>query len=213
MLSGYSFRPHGWAIAAAAAACTAFILLGNWQARRADEKRALAAELEKRHVSLSGTFLPQYTLLLDNKIRNHRAGYEVVTPLRIDGESVLVLRGWVAAGSSRDVLPEVKTPQGAVKVEGIALDRLPRVLILEKNPTGKVRQSVDIGEFAAQTGLRLRPFFLEQHSPIDDGLQRDWPAPDTGVTMHESYSLQWYSFAVATVALFVVLSFRRVAPR
>lgn len=213
MLSGYSFRPRAWAIAAAAAACTAFILLGNWQARRADEKRALAAALEQRRVSLSGTFLPQYTVLLDNKIRNHRVGYEVVTPLRVDGESVLVLRGWVAAGNSREVLPEVKTPPGAVKVEGIALERLPRVLLLEKNPTGKVRQSLDIGEFAAQTGLRLRAFVLEQHSAIDDGLVREWLAPDTGVTMHESYSLQWYSFAVATVALFVALSFRRVAPR
>jgi cytochrome oxidase assembly protein ShyY1 len=76
-----------------------------------------------------------------------------------------------------------------------------------------VRQTLDIGEFAAQTGLRLRPFFLEQHSPADDGLLRDWPAPDTGVAMHESYSLQWYSFAVAVLALFVVLSFRRVSPR
>ena len=190
-----------------------FILLGNWQARRAEEKRALAAALEQRGAALSGTFLPQYTVLLDNKIRNQRAGYEVVTPLRVDGESVLVLRGWIAAGNDRDVLPEVKTPPGTVKVEGVALERLPRVLILEKNPTGKVRQSLDIGEFAAQTGLRLRPFFLEQHSASDDGLLRDWPAPDTGVTMHESYSLQWYSFAVATVALFIVLSFRRVAPR
>ena len=190
-----------------------FILLGNWQARRAEEKRALAAALEQRGAALSGTFLPQYTVLLDNKIRNQRAGYEVVTPLRVDGESVLVLRGWIAAGSNRDVLPEVKTPPGTVKVEGVALERLPRVLILEKNPTGKVRQSLDIGEFAAQTGLRLRPFFLEQHSASDDGLLRDWQAPDTGVTMHESYSLQWYSFAVATVALFMVLSFRRVAPR
>jgi len=213
MLSGYSFRPRVWAIAAAAAACTAFVLLGNWQARRADEKRALAAQLEQRRVSLSGTFLPQYTVLLDNKIRNHRAGYEVVTPLRVDGESVLVLRGWVAAGSSREVLPEVKTPPGEVKVEGVALERLPRVLILEKNSTAKVRQSLDIGEFASQTGLRLRSFFLEQTSAADDGLLREWPAPDTGVTMHESYSLQWYSFAVATVALFILLSFRRVAAR
>src|SRR5262252_7479595 len=108
MLSGYSFRPRGWALAAAAAACAVFILLGNWQARRADEKRALAAAMQNRRIALSGTFLPQYTVLLDNKIYNHRAGYEVVTPLRVDGESVLVLRGWIEAGRSREVLPEVK---------------------------------------------------------------------------------------------------------
>jgi surfeit locus 1 family protein len=212
MLSGYSFRPRGWALAAAAAACAAFIALGNWQARRADEKRALVAQFEKNRVALDGTFLPDYTVFLDNKIRERRAGYEVVTPLRVDGGNVLVNRGWVAAGPTRDVLPQVRTPAGQVHVEGIALERLPRLLNLESKAAGKVRQSLDLGEFAAQTGLRLRPFFLEQHSPADDGLARDWPRPDAGVAMHESYSLQWYSFAVLAVALFIVLSFRRVAP-
>jgi surfeit locus 1 family protein len=212
MVSGYSFRPRGWALAAAAVACAAFIALGNWQARRAEEKRALGAQLETKRVALDGTFLPDYTVLLDNKIRNHRAGYEVVTPLRVDGDNVLVNRGWIEAGATRDVLPQVRTPAGQVHVEGITLERLPRLLNLERKATGKVRQSLDIGEFAAQTGLRLRPFFLEQHSPADDGLARDWPRPDAGVAMHESYSLQWYSFAVLAVVLLVVLSFRRVAP-
>jgi len=213
MVSGYSFRPRGWALAAAVAACAAFIALGNWQARRAEEKRALGAQLETKRVALDGTFLPEYTVLLDNKIRNHRAGYEVVTPLRVDGDNVLINRGWIEAGATRDVLPQVRTPPGQVHVEGIRLERLPRLLNLERKATGKVRQSLDLGEFAAQTGLRLRPFFLEQHSPADDGLARDWPRPDAGVAMHESYSLQWYSFAVLAVVLFMGLSFRRVAPR
>jgi len=82
---------------------------------------------------------------------------------------------------------------------------------METEASGKVRQSLDIGEFAAQTGLKLRPYFLEQHSPADDGLVRDWPRPDAGVAMHESYSLQWYSFAALTVILLLALSFRRVA--
>lgn len=211
MASGYSFRPRGWALAAAAAACALFIALGNWQARRADEKRALAAHMEKQRVSLNGVFRPEFTVLLDNKIRNHRAGYEVVTPLRVDGEHVLVKRGWIEAGRTREALPEVRTPPGEVRVEGIALERLPRVLHMEKTESAKVRQSLDIPEFAAQTGLKLRPYFLEQHSPAEDGLVRDWPRPDAGVTMHESYSLQWYSFAVLTAILFVVLSLRRVA--
>jgi surfeit locus 1 family protein len=194
------------------AACAAFIALGNWQSRRAEEKRALVAQLEKNRVALDGTFLPDYTVFLDNKIRNHRAGYEVVTPLRVDGESVLVNRGWVEAGRTRDVLPGVRTPAGEVRIEGVAVERLPRILRIEKAESGKVRQTLDIGEFAAQTGLRLRPFFLEQHSPADDGLARDWPRPDAGVAMHEGYSLQWYSFAVLAAVLFIVLSFRRVAP-
>jgi surfeit locus 1 family protein len=211
MASGYSFRPRAWAFALTAAACAAFIALGNWQARRADEKRALGAELEKKRVVLSGEFRPEYTVFLDNRIRNHRAGYEVITPLRLDGEHVLVNRGWVEAGKTRDTLPQVRTPAGRVRVEGLVLEHLPRLFNLEKNASGKVRQSLDIGEFAAQTGLRLRPYFLEQHSAADDGLARDWPRPDAGVEKHESYSLQWYSFAALAAALFIVLSFRRVA--
>jgi surfeit locus 1 family protein len=211
MISGYSFRPRGWAIAATVAACAAFLALGNWQARRADEKRALGAQLEKKHVALSGEFRPEHTVFLDNRIRNHRAGYEVVTPLRIDGEHVLVLRGWVEAGRTREQLPQVRTPAGKVRVEGIALESLPRVMQLKEDPQSKLRQSLDIGEFARQTGLRLRPMFLQQHSAADDGLLREWPRPDAGVEKHESYSLQWYSFALLTVALFVVLSFRRDA--
>jgi surfeit locus 1 family protein len=211
MASGYSFRPRGWAIAAAALACAAFIALGNWQAHRADEKRALAAELEKRDVTLSGIYRPEYTVFLDNKIRNHRAGYEVITPLRVDGDYVLVNRGWVEAGRTRETLPEVRTPAGRVQVEGIALDHLPRTLQVGAPQTGKVRQNLDLAEFGAETGLRLRPYFLEQHSAADDGLLRDWPRPDAGVAMHESYSLQWYSFAALTVILLVALSFRRVA--
>jgi surfeit locus 1 family protein len=212
MASGYSFRPRGWAFALAAAACAGFVLLGNWQSRRAEEKRALGAQLEKNRVALDGTFLPEFTVFLDNKIHNHRVGYEVVTPLRVDGGNVLVNRGWIEAGRTRDILPQVRTPAGQVHVEGVALERLPRLLNLESKAAGKVRQSLELGEFAAQTGLRLRPFFLEQHSPADDGLLRDWPRPDARVAVHESYSLQWYSFAALAVVLFIVLSFRRVAP-
>jgi surfeit locus 1 family protein len=211
MPSGYSFRPRAWALAAAVAACAAFIALGNWQARRADEKRAAAAEIEKRRVSLRGVFRPELTVLLDNKVRNHRAGYEVVTPLRVDSEDVLVLRGWVEAGKTRDVVPSVRTPAGPVSIEGIALDHLPRVMHLKDDSKSKVRQGIDLKEFAAESGLRLRPYFLEQHSLADDGLVREWPRPDAGVATHASYSLQWYSFAALTAVLFIVLSFRRVA--
>jgi surfeit locus 1 family protein len=211
MAAGYSFRPRAWALALTVAACAAFIALGNWQARRADEKRALGAQLEKQRIALTGEFRPEYTVFLDNRIRNHRAGYEVVTPLRIDGEHVLVVRGWVEAGRTRDALPQMRTPPGSVRVEGLALESLPRMMQLKEDPKSKVRQSLDIGAFAAQTGLSLRPYFLEQHSAADDGLLRDWPRPDAGVEKHESYSLQWYSFAVLAAALLIVLSFRRVA--
>ena len=193
------------------AACAAFIALGNWQAGRAQEKRAAAVEAQK--VTLTGEFVPQHTVLLDNKVRHGRVGYEVVTPLRLAGskEHVLVNRGWIAAPPRRDELPQLRTAPGEVRVEGIALARLPRSLSFGKTGTGKVRQNLDIEQFGAETGLALRPLVLQEHAGPDDGLLREWPAPDAGVQVHESYALQWYSFAVLAVVLFVALSFRRVA--
>jgi surfeit locus 1 family protein len=210
MLAGYSFRPRPWALALAAAGCAAFVALGNWQAGRADEKRQAAARAE--HISVRGEFLPQHTVLLDNKLRHGRAGYEVVTPLRLaEGIHVLVNRGWTAAGPRRDELPRIATPAGRVRVEGVVRERLPQPLKVGEPGRGRVRPSVDLADFAAETGLTLQKFVIEQHSPLEDGLAREWAAPDAGVEKHESYSLQWYSLAALAAALGIVFSFRRVA--
>jgi surfeit locus 1 family protein len=209
MLAGYSFRPRVWALVLAAAACAAGIALGNWQAGRAAEKRAAAAELDRKRVSLRGVFRPEHTVFLDNKIRDRRVGYEVVTPLRLDGEHVLINRGWIEAARTRETLPAVSTPSGDVRIEGVAHERFPRVLALESK--GKVRQSLDIEAFARETGLRLQPRVIEQHSPAEDGLLRDWPRPDAGAEKNAAYSFQWYSLAALAVVIALVLSFRKDA--
>ena len=213
-----------------AAACAAFVLLGNWQTRRAEQKRALGAELERslksrplelrpgvdarliqQRVAATGRFVAERTVLLDNKLRQGRPGYEVITPLALAGSdaAVLVNRGWVAAAPTRQQLPELRTPPGEVKVDGIALERLPHALAAGAS-SGPVRQNLDIGAYATESGLKLLPIVIEQHSDTGDGLLRDWPRPDLGIEKHESYALQWYLFAGLAVILLVVLSFRRV---
>ena len=208
------------------------MLAGNWQARRAEEKRTLGEQFDQalrsppialapgidtarlihKHVAARGAFLAEHTVLLDNKVRGGRAGYEVVTPLRLAGSDwhVLVERGWVAAPSSRASLPEVRTPvTNELEIDGIALDRLPHALEAGAAPRGKVRQNVDIAALAAETGLRFERLVIEQRSDSHDGLARDWPRPDFGVEKHEGYALQWYSFAALAVVLLLVLSTRR----
>ena len=161
------------------------------------------------HASVEGEFLPRFTVYLDNKLNHGRVGYEVITPLKLrDGSNVLVNRGWVAAGTTRDALPEVRTPAGEVRIEGIALAGLPRVLGLQKD-AGKVRQNLDVERFGFETGLRLEPRVIEQHSDLPDGLARDWPAHDLGIEKHQGYALQWYSLAALAVVLLIVLSFRK----
>jgi hypothetical protein len=66
--------------------------------------------------------------------------------------------------------------------------------------TGPVWQNLDPARFIAATGVPVMPVMIEATAaPIgsegDDGLVRDWPAPDFGVDKHRIYSVQWYSFA------------------
>src|SRR5918994_400763 len=149
MLAGYSFHPRGWALAAAALVCAAGIALGNWQARRADEKRVvgerLAAALKSppleiaadgseaksyvlKRVAARGHFVAEHTVYLQNRIRRGRIGYEVLTPLRVSNSQwhLLVNRGWSEA-------PQAPAPPGEVRIEGIALERLPRMLQLKED--------------------------------------------------------------------------------
>jgi surfeit locus 1 family protein len=207
MPAGYSFRPRLWAWALAAAACIAFIALGNWQTRRAEEKRTLAARLES--VNVTGTFLSKYTVLLDNKLHAGRAGYEVITPLQPAGAgaAILVNRGWIEAPRRRDQLPEVRTPQGEVRIGGWKAERLPHALEAAPASAGPVRQNLDAATYSREIGLALQPFFILEREGPPDGLVRNWPRPDAGVQTHESYALQWYSFAALAVVLGLVFSF------
>jgi surfeit locus 1 family protein len=212
MPAGYSFRPRAWAVALAAAGCAAGIALGNWQSGRALEKRALAAALNP--LTLHGEFLPKYTVLLDNKVYLGKPGYQVVQPFRLaDGKQVLVNRGWVAAGASRDQLPQIRTPAGAVSLTGVRREHFAHSYApADSLPGTKVWQNVTIEQFAAWSGLAFEPYVIEQHSALEDGLVRDWPRPDQGVEMHESYALQWYSLAVLAVILLFALNVRRETP-
>lgn len=169
------------------------------------------AAAHERRLELRGEFLERYTVLLDNKINRGRPGYHVVQPLRTDdGRYVLVNRGWVAAPAHRENLPQLRTPPGLHVVEGRVLDHFPRAYEPDAaKPEGRVWQNAEVTTFAAWSGLKLESYVLEQHSPLADGLARNWPAPDAGIEMHESYALQWYSLAALSVVLFIALSFRR----
>lgn len=234
-LGGREFRPRwGWLVVALAAA-SAFVALGNWQLRRADARRTLAAAHQAalkapavalpaqpveasavalRRVVVRGAFVPAQTIYLDNRVRHGRVGYEVVTPLRLSGSTlhVIVMRGWVAGTGDRAKLPQVTTPSGTQRIEGIALAAIPqRFEPKDAQPEGRVWQNLSVERYRAATGLAVQPVLLEQRSNNGDGLWRDWPPRGAGAEKNENYALQWYSFAGLSIILWLVLSFRRDA--
>jgi surfeit locus 1 family protein len=233
-MSGWRFRWPGLAVTAAAVAVIAVcVAAGNWQTRRAEYKEGLAMQLDRRaaapvaalgaapvdgdewayrRVRVRGTFVPEKGVLLDNRVLRGRVGYEVLTPVRIEGgdRHVVVNRGWIAAPPTRAELPKVATPAGVQEIEGVAVLPPERVFELgEGAPAGPVWQHFLMERYAQWSGLALQPVVVQQTGDAADGLVRDWPRPDTGVQKHRGYALQWYLFAILTAILYVSLNLRR----
>ena len=226
------FRPAIVPTLAAIVAIAVFVAAGNWQRGRMNQKLALRAQVEAaealppvpfprtddwpawryRAVVATGTFDAARQILLDNKVRGGRAGFEVVTPLALsDGRFVLVNRGWVAGGATRAELPSVPPPAGVVAVQARINVPPAGYLELAHEPVaGPVWQNLDLARYSRATGLALVPVVLEQAAVArDDTLARDWPAPDLGVDKHRVYMMQWYAFAATAAGLWLYYTLRR----
>ncbi|MBE0613331.1 MAG: SURF1 family protein [Burkholderiales bacterium] len=235
MLARRRFRPAFMPGVAALAGIALTVSLGNWQTHRAEEKlarghslddaarrveRALPSspvevrDYEFARVSARGEYSARYTVLLDNKVLHGTPGYQVLAPLKLAGGEryVLVNRGWVAAGTRRDILPEIRTPAGMVTVEGIAVVPSSHIFELDtKTEEGIVWQNLVLARYAKWSGLKLQPVVLQQTSDTADGLLRVWTRPDTGADKHRGYAFQWYSLATAILISYVAFSFKRTA--
>ena len=233
------FRPRAVPTLATIVALTVFVSAGQWQQRRMHDMEALRAQfdaaalqapvalvalpestdwnaLRYRLVIAAGHYDAHRQVLVDNRIHDGHAGYHVITPLVLfDGRTVLVNRGWAPQGATRAALPKVAPPAGAVTLHGrIALPAAGFFELAREPATGPVWQNLDPARFTAATGVAVMPVMIEataapSGSERDDGLVRDWPAPDFGVDKHRIYSVQWYSFAGLAIVLWIVLNLRR----
>ena len=236
MAARFGFRPRLLSTLAAAAAVLATLWLGNWQLDRAAQKGRLQQRMEQgAHapihlgpakvdpadlvyyaVEAGGEFEAKGTVYLDNRVQAGVAGYEVVTPLRLNGGRmhVLVIRGWVRGGATRDRLPEVATPGGQVQVEGLAVPGNPPLFELSREVrSGRLWQNVTVERYAEAFGLELQPIMIRQQNDLGDGLLREWKRPDAGIDRHRAYALQWFSLGLAVAVLYAVLNVRRSTTR
>jgi surfeit locus 1 family protein len=211
---------------------------GRWQLDRAHGKRELQARIEAgareapftpdlravaapgfdpgalawRPLQFTGRFDPARTVFLDNRLREGRAGYEVLGAFEPRGSDRLLMvnRGWVAAGPSRDRLPEVALPEGEVTIAGTAVIPGSRFVELRAGTDEPRRwQNWSIERARERWGERVLPFALQQTGAATDGLVREWPRPDAGVDKHLGYALQWFCFAATAVVVWLALSWRR----
>lgn len=183
-----------------------------------------AQNFEWRRVTAQGRFEPRHGVLIDNRIHRGVAGYHVIMPLEIASAGggtrgggsryVLVNRGWVAGVPGRVRLPEIKTPEGAVVVTGLALMPGRRFLELSaQTVTGNVWQNLTIERYRDAFPIAVEPLVIQQESPLDDGLARDWEPPDVGISKHYGYAFQWLALALTIAVFYLVTHVRRVAEK
>ena len=235
----------------------ALISLGTWQMMRAAEKTSILAAADqallsqgvgpgelgdlliaaKQHsrVTFSGTYEPSRQFLWDNRVHNGQAGFEVITPVRTDSGLVLVNRGWVAPGRSRDDLPDIAISRDVldslVNFTGL-FSRPSKGLVggesFDSNaPWPRILQFFDYAAIERALGDTvlagvIQPQQATEHSNGDnikaepvhsEFYAANWePTAAIGPVRHYGYAFQWYAMAAALTILFVVYNTKRTRP-
>lgn len=229
----YSFRPTLIPTLAAAALIALTVSLGRWQAGRAEEKETRQALLAARQaegavritgpvssaepllyrrLTAAGEWIGAGQVFVDNQSHAGRAGFHVMTPLRLAGSEAVLLvnRGWIARDREYPRAPRVEVPAGRVEVAGTA--SLPPARFLELSGagvTGDVFQNLSLERYRDVAKLSVLPFVLlaEVAAP---GLQPVREAPRwMGAEKHREYALTWFSLAATAFALWIFMNLRR----
>lgn len=220
--------------------------LGFWQLDRAQQKRNMLSvythrgqleplsldqplddieTLHYRRVRVQGHYDAAHLVLLDNKVYQGRVGYHVLIPLHVTGADVHVLinRGWVPLGKSRQTLPDISVKSGPVTVSGIIHLPSSQVFALGdiqgdrdggKDDWPAVVQWLDIAHVAQQMGYPLQEFVILQDPPEADDLAngpiRQWVLTVSSPERHTAYAVQWFALSAVLVIIYIVLSLRKV---
>lgn len=200
-----------------------------WQLK-ADDTQAIEA-LKFKKVNVTGEYQPQYQVLLDNQTEQNRVGYHVITPLKITNTQtyVLVNRGWILGKDTHTELPDVTTPTGLQQVTGQVWvpstkiftleDRMPKTesaaqtestAQTDKSALPKVFQHMNMAAYAKYSGLTISPMAIKLDKASNaGGFVRNWQVPADRIATHIGYALQWFGFALATLIIYLYMSFRR----
>lgn len=229
----FEFTPTLIPTIAAVAAIALTASLGQWQLRRADEKRALqrqydtvranpaviltgqegdgAKDLQFHRLIAEGEFDATKQIFLDNQVNDERAGYYVFTPMKLgnDRHYVLVNRGWLARGSDYPAPPKVAAPVGVVKLQGYGALPTKRFLELSENTVeGSVWQNITFTRYEHAMGLALLPIILVQTTGNAEGLSPVKEQVEFGISRHQGYAFQWFGLSIAVIAIYLFVNTR-----
>jgi surfeit locus 1 family protein len=204
--------------------------LGNWQLQRAEQKtmRLLAieqaAETEQvdlqqvsngkieqmldMPVNFEGTADAEHFFLLDNKIHKGRVGYQVLVPVQTYSGTVMTNFGWVAATSSRDILPNIQINNKEMRYAGVLSLPLDNIMVKETAVVDgdwpKVLQQTDLDIIQQHYKKQILPFVVLLTAEENSLFIRDWQPVVMAPEKHIAYAAQWFLLAFAGLAVFII---------
>ncbi|MEM7362701.1 MAG: SURF1 family protein [Pseudomonadota bacterium] len=223
-----------------------FVRLGFWQLDREDEKVALLeanaeamagapvglAELEALDRGNPQTTAPRVVLhgrwenrwvLLDNRILDGRAGYEVLQLFRDASieQPVLINRGYVSGGPHRlaavDILFDASVTPGLVSIIGIPRfsQEAERVWLGSETMSNGVPlvQMADAEQIGRVLSEPVYPVVIRLDEKDPMALPRHWPVTVMAPEMHRGYAVQWFLMAFAIVVMWGVFTWQQWRPQ
>ncbi|GMR18074.1 MAG: SURF1 family protein [Gammaproteobacteria bacterium] len=210
--------------------------LGQWQLSRAQYKDNLQQKIAERqnmsaisykhlpHEESERVFLPvrmvgyydyKHSFLLDNRIVDGVVGYEVFTPFAMANDiSIVINRGFIPLGKSRQVLPEFGTPKNKVVINGLMEKAPSKGLILsdnlhQSNQWPAVMQYIDIGELETKLNTRLMNMVVRLAENEPGGLKYHQPVVNLNSAKNNGYAFQWFAMMAAVLILYFVVNTKK----
>lgn len=227
------------------------VILGTWQLNRASEKQSLQDMIDRRSaieplslnmpfeefapyqlVQATGQYRAKDSILLDNIIYKGKPGYYLITPFEVlaSRSVIMVNRGWLPQGKTRQELPTFKTPKGVITIEGHLNHPRSKPVLMGNistplSATPPLWHYMDQDFFSQLNGYPLLPLVLHlkqggqtstfRSTPIPKEqtelmLIQDWPSYDAKSGMHIGYAIQWFVFALFGLVAYLGLSFKKI---
>lgn len=180
-------------------------------------ERPPGSETEWQRVSIEGTYLPEAETLARLRTVHGEPAFEVLTPVRtIEGENVLVNRGYVRLDDHGNAEPYPSPPEGTVRVQARVrseeTDPQDREAIADDATDGRPHvHAINSGTINQTTDLDIRPgyFQLTEEQP---GEVNALPLPHLEAGPFFSYALQWVAFGSMAILGWLYFTLRELRP-
>ena len=197
------------------------IYLGLWQIDRGNQKTTIYNNYKKNlntdpiivrklngkfsefvKLRVFGEFMSGKQFLLDNRVVNKKAGYEVITPYRVGDKIVLVNRGWIKSNYNQTT-PDISIKKPNDYVDGYVFYHRNLIQLKDdvyRNEWPKVVQNIEINKISALLNSKLEPYILVMTDNQENIYTHNRKYKKNTELKHYMYAGQWFLFAI--VALF-----------